>query len=191
MAALLLLPACGGGSGGGVSGTPSTAPPVSTSGAAATTSPVTVDISSRVEMFTVTDRNHVNGTVDYPQTPPVGGNHAAAWATCGYYSQPIVTESGVHSMEHGAVWITFRPSLAAAPRAILKALAKSNDHVLASPWANESLPAPVVASAWGLQLKAQSADDPAVTTFVRKYAAGPQAPEPGVTCLRGVGAPES
>src|SRR5579859_159302 len=53
-------------------------------------------------------RGHVTGPVKYAQVPPVGGNHAAVWQNCGIYSQPIANENAVHSMEHGAVWITYQ-----------------------------------------------------------------------------------
>ena len=47
-----------------------------------------------------------------------------------------------------------------------------------------------MASAWGLQLKADSAADPAVAAFVQAYANGPQSPEPGAPCTGAFGTPE-
>lgn len=159
-----------------------------TTGSGATST--TVNLASRVQMFTVTDRSHTQDPVTYPQTPPVGGAHYPVWMNCGFYPQPVKTELGVHSMEHGAVWITYRPSLATDQVAILKGLAKT-PYVLVSPWTDDSLPAPVVASAWGLQLKAGSARDPAVKAFVEMYANGPQTPEKGAPCTGGFGTPQS
>ncbi|MGH9224656.1 MAG: DUF3105 domain-containing protein [Acidimicrobiales bacterium] len=177
-AALVLLAACGGDEGGsdesGQTAGPST----------------TVELASRVETFTVPPWRHVTGTVAYPQTPPVGGDHIDAWMNCGYYSQPVITEAAVHSMEHGAVWITFRLNVPQAQKDRIKALARSNRYVLASPWPDRSLPTPVVASAWGVQLKAQTADDPALTAFVQMYANGPQTPEKGAPCSGAFGNPE-
>jgi hypothetical protein len=48
--------------------------------------------------------------VDYPQSPPVGGPHNPIWQNCGFYSKPVRDEYAVHSMEHGAVWITYSPT---------------------------------------------------------------------------------
>jgi hypothetical protein len=96
---------------------------------------------------------------------------------------PIVTEQGVHSMEHGAVWITYRPDLPADQIRALGAFG-GNPFVLISPWPS-GLPARVVLSAWGLQLEVQSATDPRVAQFVGAYAHGPQTPELGVRCVGG------
>ena len=51
--------------------------------------------------------NHVEGAVDYAQTPPAGGDHNAIWLNCGIYDQPVPNENAVHALEHGAVWVTY------------------------------------------------------------------------------------
>ena len=135
-----------------------------------------------VQTFGGLGRNHVEGTVHYAQVPPVGGDHAPIWQSCGFYTMPIQTERGVHSMEHGAVWITYRPGLPAAQIAALQAFV-GNPFVLVTPW--PGLRAPVVLSAWGLQLAVDDAKDSRVAQFVGAYAHGPQTPEIGVQCLGG------
>lgn len=143
--------------------------------------PPTID---GVVQYSSLSRDHVQGPVDYEQTPPVGGPHADIWQTCGFYTGPIITEQGVHSMEHGAVWITYRSGLAAAEQSVLEAVA-ANPYVLVSAWPGDDLPSPVVASAWGLQLRLDGADDPRLAEFVDTYANGPQTPEPGAPCTGG------
>ena len=69
--------------------------------------------------YTDLAQTHVDTPVDYPQTPPVGGPHNPVWQTCQFYDVEFPKERGVHSMEHGAVWITFDPSLAAADVAVV------------------------------------------------------------------------
>jgi hypothetical protein len=44
------------------------------------------------------------------------------------------------------------------------------------------LSTPVVASAWGKQLRLKSVDDPKLQEFIRAYRKGPQTPEPGAPC---------
>jgi hypothetical protein len=136
------------------------------------------------ETFEDLSQQHVPGPVAYEQTPPVGGDHNRAWQNCGFYPQPIMAEKGVHSMEHGAVWVTFRPDLPAAQVESLQRLAEDQTYIVASPWP-EGLPAAVVASAWGRQLTLDSADDPKLDDFIRAFRAGPQTPEPGAPCTGG------
>src|SRR5512135_2125538 len=54
-------------------------------------------------------RDHAQGAVTYAQTPPAGGNHSTQWQNCGIYTAPVGNEYAVHSLEHGAMWITYRP----------------------------------------------------------------------------------
>ncbi len=140
-----------------------------------------------VETFGEQSRDHVEGPVDYDQDPPVGGAHASVWQTCGAYDQPIADENGVHSMEHGAVWITYGPSLSDDDVNQLWGRAAVSTHVLVSP--RDGLPSPVVASAWSTQLQLDGATDDRLDDFLTTYVQGPQTPEPGVTCAEGTGDP--
>jgi len=132
-------------------------------------------------------QGHAQGPLTYEQTPPVGGVHNPAWQNCGIYDQPVPNENAVHSLEHGAVWITYQPDLPAEAIAQLRDLVSGWNYTLLSPYPD--LPAPVVASAWGVQLKADSAADPRLTEFITRYHQGPQTPEPGAPCTGGVGTP--
>jgi hypothetical protein len=132
-------------------------------------------------------RTHVTGTVTYTQNPPVGGPHDQVWLNCGIYTAPVRNENAVHSLEHGAVWITYQPGLAQSAVQHLVSLVNGHSYVILSPY--PGLPAPVVASAWGLQLKLQSANDSRIAKFISKYAQGPQTPEPGAPCTGGTGSP--
>ena len=149
-----------------------------TGGSEETTSP-----SSSVKSFHNLDYDHVEGPVDYRQSPPVGGDHASIWQNCGFYSEPVRNETAVHSMEHGAVWITYRQGLPAEQVDELRGPANSKTYVLISPYAD--LPTPVVASAWGKQLRLDSAEDPRLKQFVDTFRQGPQTPEPGAPCTGG------
>ncbi len=59
--------------------------------------------------------------------------------------------------------------------------------MLASPY--EGLESPVVASAWGKQLRLEGADDPDLESFIQSYFQGPQTPEPGAACTGGIADP--
>ena len=140
-----------------------------------------------VETFEDLPFDHVTTEVDYPQTPPAGGEHNAVWQNCGVYDAPVIDEHAVHSLEHGAVWITHDPALPADQVAALHALADGQPYVMVSPYAD--LPSPVVATAWGFQLQVDDAQDDRLPVFVRKYLLNPELPEAGALCSNGVGTP--
>lgn len=138
-----------------------------------------------VQTFGTLSRDHTELPVTYPQTPPVGGAHSPNWQNCGFYDKPVGNVYGVHSMEHGAVWITYRSDLPADQVDILRKHAERN-FVLVSPYPD--LPSPVVASAWSTQLRLDSASDPRLDQFVRYFKQGPQTPETGAPCTGGTSA---
>jgi Protein of unknown function (DUF3105) len=140
-----------------------------------------------VQTFRGLSRQHTTAHVVYPQTPPVGGPHAPLPLNCGIYSAPVPAENAVHSLEHGAVWITYRPDLPADQVKSLQTIVRGQSHLLLSPF--PGLPAPVVASAWGRQLRLGNASDPRLNRFIRVYRGGPQTPERGAPCSGGVGKP--
>lgn len=141
-----------------------------------------------VETFPDLAQRHTQGAVAYEQTPPAGGEHAPAWQNCGYYDAPIGNENGVHSLEHGAVWITYRPDLPSQDVDRLRQLTRGQTHMLVTPF--PELSAPVVASAWGRQLRLESVDDPRLDQFIRTFRQGPTTPERGATCSGALGTPK-
>lgn len=136
---------------------------------------------SAVKSYQVTPE-HVQTPVTYPQSPPAGGKHNPIWLNCGVYPTAVPNENAVHALEHGAVWITYRPDLPADQVGTLKAAVPSTYAVL-SPF--PGLTAPVVASAWGKQLSLDGVDDPRLEAFIREYRQGSQAPESGAACTGG------
>jgi hypothetical protein len=122
---------------------------------------------------------HVTEPVTYEQTPPVGGQHFNSWQNCGYYDAQVQNEYAVHSLEHGAVWITYRPDLPQEQIDVLRGKADQS-YVLVSPYPD--LPSPIVLSAWGKQLTLQDANAAEVDAFLRQYRQYPDAPEPGASC---------
>ncbi len=140
-----------------------------------------------VTEYTALSRDHVSETVSYDQTPPVGGAHNPVWQNCGVYTETIANENGVHSLEHGAVWITYRPDLPDLEVRTLQALTRQSGFRLLSPYPD--LPSPIVISAWGYQLQVEQADDPRIKDFIGQYELSPQGPEPGAPCTGGVGQP--
>jgi hypothetical protein len=83
--------------------------------------------------------------------------------------------------------VTREPGLPSEQIAALQALAEGETFVLVGPY--RDAPAPVVASAWGLQLQLDQADDDRLQRFVRAYQVGPQTSEPDAPCTGGIGQP--
>ena len=143
--------------------------------------------------------DHVTGPVRYSVTPPVGGPHNAIWMNCGIYDKPVPTEHAVHNLEHGAVWITYQPSLPKSEVAGLRAFAERQSSLSPGLRAGSryidltpypGLPAPVVASSWGFQLLLTSPTDPRLQEFVNKFRVSKTyTPEYGAPCTGGIGTP--
>ena len=140
-----------------------------------------------VEEFEVASgvNNHTPDTVDYEQDPPAGGEHNPVWQNAAFYEEPVRNENAVHTLEHGAVWITYSPALPQDQIDTIQEIVESQDCLLASPYPGLPAETPVVASAWGSQVGLESADDPNLERFISAYRKGPQTPEPGATCSGG------
>jgi len=143
---------------------------------------------------------HVTGPVRYSVTPPVGGQHNGEWLTCGVYDKPVPSENAVHNLEHGAIWITYQPSLPSSEVSKLRAFFARQSVLSAAAGGGGSryidltpypgLPAPIVVSSWGYQLRLNSPADPRLQQFVNKFRASQQySPEYGGSCTGGTGTP--
>jgi len=133
--------------------------------------------------------------VDYTYTPPLGGRHDSVWATCTGVIYPVAirTENAVHSLEHGAVWITYNPDdLDSDDIAELEQRVDGLNYLLMSPY--PGLDQPISLQSWGHQLKVTDARDLRIDQFITAtrqntqsgvYDENPSAtgyPEPGATC---------
>jgi hypothetical protein len=131
-------------------------------------------------------QDHVDGPVDYAESPPVGGPHAPPpnWADCTgtVYDVDVRHENAVHSLEHGAVWITYNPDeIQDADIDTLAALVKNESGRMMSPYVG--LDSPISIQSWGHQLKVDSADDPRIEQFADLLTLNNEfTPEPGASC---------
>jgi hypothetical protein len=99
------------------------------------------------------------------------------------YAKEIREENAVHSLEHGAVWVTYNGKAAEADVKALERRVSATPYSFMSPYGKQS--SPIVLSAWGHQVKVKKASDPRVAEFFRKYVQGKQTPEPGAACIGG------
>ncbi|VAW32409.1 hypothetical protein MNBD_CHLOROFLEXI01-1640 [hydrothermal vent metagenome] len=124
---------------------------------------------------------------DELEAPPAGGEHSSIWQNCGIYNEPIRTGYAVHSLEHGAIWITYQTGFSADEVAMLESMVRGQSHMLISPFPGQS--SPIVLTAWGVSLEIDSANDDRIEPFIERYRMGSQSPEPGAACTQGVGEP--
>jgi Protein of unknown function (DUF3105) len=188
LAAVVLLVGCSGSSSDDTKAAPAASSADSAIGpeAPATSSAAAGDIEG-VVAFDVGTVVHTEDPVVYAETPPMGGDHFPGWLNCGSYDTPQPNEQAVHSMEHGAVWIAYDPTLGEADVTALRAFTTNQTHVLVTPF--DGLTSKVVASAWGFQLKLDDVADPRLKQFIETYQNGPQTPEPGAPCSGALGKP--
>jgi hypothetical protein len=114
------------------------------------------------------NHTHVEGHLTYSQSPPIGGNHSQYWADCTgtVYPKAIANENAVHMLEHGAVWITYAPSLPADQVAILAKQVTGVDRMAMSPYPGKMVGGPISLQAWGYQLFVPNASDPRIKEFI-------------------------
>lgn len=132
-------------------------------------------------------RGHDDTQTYEESLPPAGGLHKGIWQNCGIYDEPIDGANAVHSLEHGALWIAYQPTLSDADVQALQDIARSNNFLLLSPY--PGLSSPIVLTVWEVQLELDSVDDNRIADFIAQYQGGRTTPERGATCSGGVGAP--
>ncbi|MGH4019279.1 MAG: DUF3105 domain-containing protein [Pseudonocardiaceae bacterium] len=122
--------------------------------------------------------------VAYDKSPPFGGPHDAVWAACNgvVYDDAVRTENLVHSLEHGAVWITYDPGrVSGEALASLQRRVEGQGYTVMSPY--PGLDSPISLQSWGHQLELDSADDPRIDQFIRALRLNQYTyPEVGASC---------
>lgn len=131
-------------------------------------------------------QEHVTTSVDYAESPPVGGPHAPPpdWADCTgtVYDTDIRPENAVHGLEHGAVWITYNPDeVSESDIDALAELVEGEPGRMMSPYTGQD--SPISIQSWGHQLKVDSAGDERIKQFADFLTLNNEfTPEPGASC---------
>lgn len=130
-------------------------------------------------------QSHEWGPLQYTMNPPVGGSHNFNIQNCmgDVYEEPIANEHAIHSMEHGAVWITYKSGLPADQVATLATKVKGKEFIMMSPI--EGLDKNVTLQAWGYQLKVDTVTDPRIDDFIKALRQNATM-EPGAPCSEGI-----
>jgi uncharacterized protein DUF3105 len=122
-----------------------------------------------IETFSMSGENqHQQGDLDYPTDPPVSGVHAPVPAGCGTYAQPVPDESQVHTLEHGAVGIQYRPELDRRSIATIEDIVRNyGSHVFSAP--RPGMGDPIVVTSWGRMMRLEALDASAIRSYIDEF----------------------
>lgn len=124
------------------------------------------------EAFADQGATHITeGTTDhepYNSNPPTSGSHWPSAAPWGVYDNPEKDERYVHNLEHGGVWISYKPSTVDANTITqLKDFAKRYRKVIVTP--REANDSNIALAAWMHLQKLDSYDETTIIKFIEAY----------------------
>ena len=128
--------------------------------------------------------DHQEGPISYPMVPPAGGPHHSRWQNCmgDVYDKPIDQGNAVHSLEHGAVWITYQPDIEKTEIETLASKVRGGQFIMMSPYGG--LSTKVSMQAWGYQLKIIDIHDKRIDGFIARFRQKASV-ETGAACSNG------
>ena len=119
----------------------------------------------------IQNRDHINQSETlqvYNSNPPTSGPHAGA-IKGGFYSEEILDINGVHNLEHGFIWITYR-NISPNAIATLKKIAKrySGRVLISERMANDTQ---ITLASWGRldKMTESTFDEDYALRFIKKY----------------------
>lgn len=145
------------------------------------------EITGLIQYPRLTRGHELNLELPFGELPPAGGTHDPVWQNCGIYDEPLNSAHVIHSMEHGAAWITYQPDLPADQVAAIQDRFRGQTYIVISPYPEQR--SPIVLTAWGVQLEVDDLNDRRVNQFIERYRLGPTTPERGAACTNGIGEP--
>ncbi len=124
----------------------------------------------QTETYKILGQGHIQQgePVTYNSNPPTSGAHYATQRPWGVFGQKIIDQGAVHNLEHGGIWITYRPDLDLAQIKQLRQIAALYPNaVLMSPRAENDSPIAIVS--WGRMMKLDTVDRDAVIRYIKTY----------------------
>ena len=113
-------------------------------------------------------RGHVpDGTkLDFNSNPPTSGRHYAKWITRGIYDKSQIDGNLVHSLEHGAVILSYKSDLPKEDVEKIKSVFSSVSVGKKIMVSRDNLDVPVALTSWGRLLKLQTIDEAKIKEFM-------------------------
>lgn len=123
------------------------------------------------QVFDIVSREHINQGVPgsgYTSNPPASGPHWPSPAKNGVYDSALPDEQLIHNLEHGHIWIAYKPDTPDEVKNKLKEIVQKDDWkiVMTPREANETM---IALAAWGRVLKLDSPDYDKVESFIKTY----------------------
>ena len=117
--------------------------------------------------------------------PPTSGDHDVRPLPWQNYDQEVPDANTIHNLEHGGIYITYRPDLPASQVAAIKSLffapfskdGFTPSKVIAAPRATNS--APIVMSSWNRNMKLENFDEAKMVEYYQRNIG--KSPEPGAS----------
>lgn len=128
-----------------------------------------VSLDGKVEEFEIEGRDHVpaDTAVDYQTNPPTSGSHLAEAKSWGVYDKEIDDKAGVHNLEHGGIWISYK-DIGEEDIKALKEIGKQNSQsTVVSP--RPSNDNKVVVASWGKMMRLDSVDKALIQKYIDIY----------------------
>lgn len=123
------------------------------------------------QAYPLLGRNHVadGSSIVYNSNPPTSGDHYAVPAPARFYDKELPDEQLVHNLEHGHIWIAYKPGLSEEIVNIIKDL--SGGFIIATPRSASDTDIALVA--WGrldkFNLEAGGVDSQRINDFISRY----------------------
>lgn len=123
-------------------------------------------------------REHVERTVDYETSPPVGGAHSGSTARAGIYQEPFAENpqgggttiyQAVHSLEHGYVIVWYDPQLDGEALRDLEQTVRGKAETILAPYRDLEEGDAMALTAWGRLQRCGETDPEVVDGFVDTF----------------------
>ncbi len=121
--------------------------------------------------YGIVGRDHISQGASgsgYNSNPPSSGPHWGAAAKNGVYETPLADEQLIHNLEHGHVWIAYRPDVSDDVKNKLGEIVVKDDwKVVLAPRDKNDLAIALVA--WGRVLEMDEPDYGKIEDFIKVY----------------------
>lgn len=128
-----------------------------------------ISLEGKVEEFPIEGRDHVPAStaVEYQTNPPTSGGHLGQAEEWGIYSKEIDDKAGVHNLEHGGIWISYKDISEEEIKAI-EDLGKQNSlSTVVSPRSGNDNK--IVVASWGKLMRLESVDKALIQKYIDTY----------------------